>query len=282
MSGIFLEAAAEAKARYGARINLHRGSQHILAQDEILARIPGAARPSALAIERELAGYELADSINIASEHVARSFERDPAAHAKLVLNPYGTDLDAFPMTPRPAVEADVTFVLAGLWCLQKGCDLLEAAVRRTPNVRVLHVGSIGDHPFPEGDGRFRHLDKVDQHALAGVYAQAHAFVLPSRQDGFGMVIPQALASGLPAICSDHTGGPELRYTPALDDRIVVVPTEDVDALAAAMATVRDRLRAGPAFAELTEADRETLTWAAYGRRYVEVLVDALDDGAAA
>src|SRR5262249_3895090 len=61
MSGIYLEAAKFAKRRFGAAVWLERGSQHILSVDRILAAVPGIQRPSSLTIERELAGYELAD-----------------------------------------------------------------------------------------------------------------------------------------------------------------------------------------------------------------------------
>src|SRR5262249_25546476 len=101
MSGIYLEAARFAKRRFGAAIWLERGSRHILSQDEILAAIPGAVRPSSLAIDRELAGYALADRIVIPSLHVEESFRRDPAAHAKLFKNPYGVDLTMFPCVKR-------------------------------------------------------------------------------------------------------------------------------------------------------------------------------------
>jgi len=70
MSGIYLEAARFAKRRFGAAVWLERGSRHILSQDEILAAIPGATRPTSLAIDRELAGYALADGIVIPSAHV--------------------------------------------------------------------------------------------------------------------------------------------------------------------------------------------------------------------
>ena len=78
MSGIYLEAARFAKRRFGAAVWLERGSRHILSQDEILADIPGAAGRRPLAIDRELAGYALADRIVIPSLHVKESFRRDP------------------------------------------------------------------------------------------------------------------------------------------------------------------------------------------------------------
>ena len=132
MSGIYLEAARFAKRRFGSAIWLERGSRHILSQDEILADIPGATRPTSLTIHRELAGYELADRIVIPSAHVAESFRRDPSAFAKLFMNPYGVDLEMFPTArPRHDFDKEFTLLFVGSWTLRKGCDLLVSAIAR-------------------------------------------------------------------------------------------------------------------------------------------------------
>lgn len=267
MSGIYLEAAAEARRRYGAKIVLIRGSKHILAQDEILARTPGAERPSALAIERELAGYQLADRIAVPSRHVARSFDRDPTAAAKLMVNPYGVDLRLFPQLPQRPRTPSPTLVFAGIWCLRKGCDLLEAAIRADERLQLLHVGTLGDYPFPNHP-RFRHVPKVDQRELTTIYAQADAFVQPSREEGLSNVITQAVASGLPVLCTDATGGEDLMHTPTLHERILVIPAEDGTTLSAGLAALAERLARGPDFPPLTEDDRQALTWTAFARRY--------------
>jgi glycosyltransferase involved in cell wall biosynthesis len=268
MSGIYLEAARFAKRRFGAAIWLERGSRHILSQDEILAAIPNATRPSSLAIDRELAGYAFADRIVIPSLHVEESFRRDPVAHAKLFVNPYGVDLQMFPSAKPHHSNNELPLLFVGTWSRRKGCDLLARAIARTPGVRLVHVGSIGcDLAFPTDDRRFVHIDAVPQTELWRFYANAGVFVLASREDGFGVVLAQALASGLPIICTDRTGGADLAHTPALARRIKVVPSEDLAALVAAIGEVRGRLKCFP---PLTDVDRETLSWAAYGRRYAE------------
>jgi starch synthase len=276
MSGIYLEAALFAKQRYGARIWLHRGSQHILSQDEILAAIPGAERPSPRTIRRELAGYALANRIVIPSAHVAESFRRDPASHTKLFCSPYGVDLVMFPLRKEQPQIEPFSFLLVGIWSLRKGCDILVEAIRQIAGVCLLHVGAIGDCGFPMGDDRFFHVNPVPQRELARFYAAADVFVLASREDGFGMVLSQALASGLPVICTDRTGGADLAHTPALAARITVVPNGDVGALAAAIASWRDRLRAGKRLPPLAESDRETLSWTAYGQHHSDEMLRAL------
>jgi glycosyltransferase involved in cell wall biosynthesis len=273
MSGIYLEAARSAKRRYGAAIWLERGSRHILSQLEILASIPGAERPSPLAIRRELAGYELADRIVVPSQHVAESFCRDRFIHDKLFYNSYGVDLKMFPpRRERPPSEL-LSLLLVGTWSLRKGCDLLLEAIRQVPGVRLAHVGAIGDLDFPGDDDRFVHVDPVPQHELARFYSGADVFVLPSREDGLSTVLPQAVASGLPLICSNRTGGIDLAYSPALAARIMVVPHDDIGALACAIAKWRDRWRAEEELPRLSESDRQTLSWAAYAQRYSDELL---------
>ena len=268
MSGIYLEALAHARQNFGARVILERGSKHILAQDEILARLPSAERPSVQAIERELAGYQFADVISVPSSHALESFSREPSAYRKCMRNPYGVDLANFPHLPAPAKRYQPTFVYAGIWSFRKGCDLLIDAMKQLPETRLIHVGTFGDYAFPYGDDRVVHINKVDQRELKNIYGQANAFVLASREDGFGMVLGQALASGLPIVCTEDTGGRDLCHTTSLKDRIHVVPSHDILALAAGMRGISERILNGPPFAELTEADRQTLSWSAYGQRY--------------
>ena len=79
---------------------------------------------------------------------------------------------------------------------------------------------------------RVRQLQVTDE-ALPGVYAQALAFVFPSRHEGFGLPTLEAMASGIPAVLADSSSHPEVggevaRYFPPGD--------------AAALATVLEEL----------------------------------------
>ncbi|HEY7975204.1 MAG TPA: glycosyltransferase family 4 protein, partial [Ktedonobacterales bacterium] len=272
MSGIYLEALEYAKSRFGARVWLERGSRHILSQDEILAALPGAERPSRSAIDRELAGYALADRIVVPSRHVVENFERYPEARAKLFRNPYGVDLAMFPRRADPRADATFRLLNVGGWSRRKGSDVLAEAVGALAGIRLTHVGDVLDCAFPDS-ARFIHRPPIKQHKLSDCYAHADAFILASRQDGFGMVLAQALASGLPIICTDRTGGADLAHTPALADRITVTPHGDALALASAISSLRERLEHGPPLAPLAEADVEAISWSAYGRRYQEELL---------
>jgi len=70
----------------------------------------------------------------------------------------------------------------------------------------------------------------VSQETLAGAFQTGSVLVLPSLEEGFGLVVPQALNCGMPAIVSDRVGGKDqVRHR----DNGSIFPAEDVTALAA-------------------------------------------------
>lgn len=273
MSGIFIQTIRSARSKFGAQIWLERGSRHIESQSEIPASVPGARRVSASAIARKLEGYYLADRIVVPSRHVAESFERDPVAHKKLFVNAYGTDLDLFPYAENVRAEGPLKLVFAGAWSLRKGCDVFEKAVQGCSNIRLQHLGAISDYRFPAGDERFHHVAPVPQSELSKFCHVSDAFVHASREEGLSVVQAQALASGLPIICTDRTGGEDLGHTVALRDRIIVVPLGGASALQDGIEQFRYRLHNGLRFLPVSSDDRATLSWSAYGARYANELI---------
>jgi glycosyltransferase involved in cell wall biosynthesis len=57
---------------------------------------------------------------------------------------------------------------------------------------------------------RVRFLGYVDDEILAGLYANATSFILPSQDEGFGLPALEAMASGTPVIASDGGALPEV------------------------------------------------------------------------
>ena len=73
---------------------------------------------------------------------------------------------------------------------------------------------------------------------LPGLYAAADVFVLPSRHDGWGLVVNEALGAGLPIVVSDRVGaGRDLVKD---GENGFVFPSEDVDALASCLARLAE------------------------------------------
>jgi alpha-maltose-1-phosphate synthase len=275
MSGIYVQAPRFAKKRYGARVVLHRGSRHILSQKEILARIPKARQVTPFMIERELQGYALADQIAVASAHVVESFAPWPDHARKLSQNPYGVDLDQFPLRDATHLLERPTVLFVGQWSYRKGGDVLAEAIFAMDGVRLIHVGSLSDVPFP-ADPRFIHHEAVPQYKLKEFYERAHVFALASREDGFGMVISQALASGLPVVCTDRTGGPDLARLPGFARLIRVVHADDPRQLGDALLKALDEAAGKTALKPITEDERQMLGWKCYASRELKMMQEVL------
>ncbi len=267
MSGIYVAAPHHAKEQYGAKIILHRGSVHILAQAEILAKLPGARQISAFAIARELESYVLADQISVASTHVVESFMGEPEA-AKVHKNPYGVDVRQFPFFKGARDTESVLYI--GQWSYRKGVDVLTDAIKSLENIRLCHVGAIGDAPFPT-DRCFTHYDSISQDRLGIFYRRAPVFVLASREDGFGVVLSQALASGCLVVCTDHTGGADLAEIGDLGRLIRIVPAGDANALAGAIQAALQQA-AERAFIPISPGERELLSWRCYAERELHAM----------
>jgi glycosyltransferase involved in cell wall biosynthesis len=274
MSGASLQ---RLRRRFGARTVLERGSRHITSQRAILESIYGpGARHSPVphwSVRRELAEYAIADVITVPSKHAERSFIEHGVSAQKLFRNPYGVDLAMFPATPAPPPQSPPTIIMVGRWSLRKGCDLLAEAWQRlaVDGVRLLHVGELDDAPVPREPG-FEHRGTVDQRALTRCYAGAHVLALASREDGFGLVQAQALASGLPVVATEYTGAEDLQEHLQNAGSIAVVPVSDVDALTRALATQLARARAMRGVRDLLGSARDRLSWREYGKRYDAML----------
>jgi len=76
-------------------------------------------------------------------------------------------------------------------------------------------------------------LGRVGDEELGVILRRATALVAPSRAEGFGLPIAEAMAVGTPVICSDAPALVEVSAGAA-----VVVPREDADALAGAITTL--------------------------------------------
>jgi glycosyltransferase involved in cell wall biosynthesis len=274
ISGTYVKAALAARTRYGARVIVERGSRHILSQKEILddlaARGVRVETVPAGVERRELRMYHEADLIVVPAKHVEQSFIEKGVPSSKIFRNPFGVALRDFQPTLAPSTETP-TAIFVGTWSYRKGVDLLVEAWKSLPGFRLMHVGPQGDAPYPEADW-FRHIDPVDQSRLADYYAQAHLFVLASREEGLSLVIPQAVSCGLPVVCTDRTGGGDLKRLLVDPGMMTEVPAGDVDAFAKAVATLMPMALGLRGVRDLLAGVREELSWTAYGKRYEAML----------
>ena len=127
---------------------------------------------------------------------------------------PYHCDLAAFLAAPRRVRDdGHVVFLFCGQMIARKGVDLLLAAFQRLgARARLLLVGREAELPAllaplpPAVRERIVYAGFQPPEELPRFFAQADVFVLPSRYDGWGVVVNQAIGAGLPVVCSDMVG----------------------------------------------------------------------------
>ncbi len=130
---------------------------------------------------------------------------------------PYACDLSEFmEAATRRKFSSTCRFLFAGQMIERKGVDVLLAAfadlIGKGVGAELHLVGREGDLPVWLGQLSQEARNYVHYHgfeqpsALPARFAAADVFVLPSRHDGWGVVINQALGSGMPVIASTAAG----------------------------------------------------------------------------
>jgi len=218
-----------------------------------IERLSLAATPAPLRAKSWRAEIDLCDRLVCLSglvrdTHVAAGFPAD-----RIEVVPPPIDIALFSPSPDPPPEKPFRVLcVGGIWPIKGHVYLLEAWKKLAlPNAELVFAGTLMGTMKPvlaRYAGLFRYLAPLAKPALAQLYRECALSVLPSVQDGFGLVVAESLACGTPAIVSDHVGARDI-VRPG--ENGFVVPARDVDALAEAIlkvyrsAELRRHLRAG-------------------------------------
>lgn len=198
---------------------------------------------------------EVGDAVDVVtpSRWTALAFERFGFAPKRIHVVPHGIDPlvfrpdEASRRATREALGVGDAFVYlsVGAMTWNKGLDVMLAAfarvVEREPDVRLLLKGTDALYPSRElvrevlGDLSAAAREAVvsrliyegrtfSAQALASLLRAADCYVSPYRAEGFNMPVLEAMACGLPVLCT--AGGPTDDFTdPAFVQRIRSVPT---------------------------------------------------------
>lgn len=182
----------------------------------------------------------------------------------RIVVTPLGVD-SAWSSTgpPSPALRATLGLpphylLFVGTAQPRKGLDiLLDAHASQRDLAPLVLAGPAGWGPTLITSSRVHTVGYLDEADLRSVVAGAAALALPSRDEGFGLPVLEAMAAGVPVVCSDL---PALREVAG--GLATLVPPGDPAALATALASV-DGAGRDPVGAAARQAHAAHYTWQA-------------------
>ncbi|MEP0869906.1 glycosyltransferase family 4 protein [Trichocoleus desertorum AS-A10] len=207
------------------RIQLEEAQKFI----ELAPALQAANEPS-WKIERKHQEIELADHIFVASSMTQRSLLDIGILPERISVIPYGAPIEYF--QPQPKSDSRFRALFVGRVGPRKGVHYLLQSWQALdlPNAELLLVGV---NEFPSGwltqyQNSFRHIPSVPHRALNQYYSSANVLVFPSLVEGFGLVLLEAMACGIPVITTPNTAGPDI-----LTDGVegFIIPIRDVEAL---------------------------------------------------
>lgn len=248
LSGSALQTGRKVKAA-GAKYVCDRGSSHIRTQDQLLAEEYALwGEPyqgiDPRVIEREEAEYQEADIITAPSIFSLRSFIEQGVHSSKIKHLPYGVNLQHFYKVAEPESNA-LHILFAGGMHLRKGIPYLLKAFQQLqyPNKTLSFAGMVSDSLIAKmkaeklWDHNIKLLGHLQLPQLREQMSRSHVLVLPSIEDGFGMVIAQAMACGCPVIATTNTGAEDI-ITDAKEG--FIIPIRDADTLAQKLQMLAD------------------------------------------
>ncbi|HZF43810.1 MAG TPA: glycosyltransferase family 4 protein [Sphingomonadaceae bacterium] len=246
--------------------------------EEEMRRVPAAAasigREKEMLIgERELERLAqesaLADHIVVASSFTKRTLIEQGISEARVSVIPYGVDVEAFPTrTTPPPSGGPLRIVFVGSFVQRKGMSYLLDAVAAFPAGDVKLIVATRKIDWPELPA-FARSDRVEfklglsRDELVQLLHGCDVFALPSLIEGFGLVITEAMATGLPVIATDHTCAGDIVEG---GETGFVVPIRDAAALIAAIQKCLDRRTELFAMGQKASEAARRLTWPLFRR----------------
>ncbi len=174
--------------------------------------------------------------VALSSYALQKSKKRNP--YVKVVYIPNGVDLSRFVVKPKTNDQKQLTVLSVGAFTEQKRHELVIEAASKLKDVNLIIAGGGGDKKQDLktigenllGKDRFEIIETTND-KMPKIYSRANVFTLASKTyESFGIVLVEAMASGLPIVATDDP----IRREIVGDAGLFVDPT-DIDAYAAAI-----------------------------------------------
>lgn len=159
----------------------------------------------------------------------------------------------------------------------RKNLDTVLKALVNVPNLHLAVVGNTERSPYPELARQLGVSDRVHflgyRRDVAKIMQAVDFFVFPSRYEPFGMVVSEAMASGLPVITTAVSGVAAIITN---ESGIILDDPEDAQALSQAMTelSINGDLRAR--MGKSARAIAEQHSWQSKAQQYLHLFTELL------
>ncbi len=256
---------------YDQPIGYWRAARRILAEEaerepEWAGTIVGN-RDSAEKTDRKDEELRLAEVVFAATSFTKTTLADHPGFTAPVHVIPYGAPVTRSDTvrSPYASREKPLRVLYVGSLGQRKGLSYLFAAAKLAGrSIALTVVGTKPAEPCTALEvalGSHHWIASLPHGEVLERMRNSDVLVFPSLFEGFGLVILEAMAQGVPVITTPHTAGPDI-ITDGVDG--FIVPIRDATAIAARLDLLHhDRER----LATMGEAARRraaTFTWSAY------------------
>jgi len=151
-----------------------------------------------------------AEVVTAVSHYIAQVASEDLGFRGTIEVIPNGIDLARF--SPRPTVHDGVRILYCGNMLPRKGAHLLAPiAARLAPGIELwIASGLRGGIHSGNHSTNMRMLGRVPHDDMPALYSKIDMLLMPTLREGFGLVVAEAMASGLPVVATRCSAIPEL------------------------------------------------------------------------
>ncbi len=212
------------------------------------------------------------------SEFVKNSYIKYGFDGSKIYVIPYGVDLIKFnsfeSISRNSQVNPKLRVICVAQISPRKGHIYLLEAFKYLDraNFELLFIGYLSKEMkevLSKYEGQFTHIDHVPNNCLHNYYRESDVFVLPSLEDGFAVVVTEAMACGLPVIITTNTGASEL-IEHGKEGYIVTIRSPESIAECLEKLLLNPDLRTRMSEAAL-EKSKSSLSWELYANRLCDL-----------
>lgn len=252
---------------YDLPIPYYKTSRHIQQEEaqnfpELASSLQAIDEPQ-WKLDRKEQEIALADHIFVASSMTHHSLIDAGVPGDRISVIPYGAPIDYFKPQPKPDSTFRALFV--GRVGPRKGVHYLLQAWQSLQlpeaELQLIGINEFPEHWLANYQDHIVYTPSVPHYTLQEHYTRASVFVFPSLVEGFGLVLLEAMACGIPVITTPNTAGPDI-----IQDGVegFIIPIRDVEALKEKIEWCYHNPEELTEMGHAARRKAEDLTWAQY------------------